>query len=151
MIRVEQALLISVGRVASSGATLHQLRQLGVRIALDDFGAGYSSLSYVQNFAYDKLKIDRSFIKDVATKKDAAKILWAVVALVRCFGLRTTVEGIETQEQLDLVWSEGCDEIQGYFIGQPKPADDVERLYLSPSFAKHLSHLPRPALRRQSA
>jgi diguanylate cyclase (GGDEF)-like protein/PAS domain S-box-containing protein len=110
--------------------TLCQLHQLGVRIALDDFGTGYSSLSYLHRFPLDKIKIDRSFIKNMTTKDDTLKIVRAIVTLARSLGIMTTAEGVETKEQLDAVRFEGCDEVQGYLIGRPIPADDFERLYL---------------------
>ena len=131
-------------------ATLHQLRGLGVRIALDDFGTGYSSLSYLQSFPFDKLKIDHSFIKNITTNKDSIKIVQAIVMLARSFGVTTTAEGVETQEQLDTVRCEGCDEIQGYFIGRPKPAEEVERLYLSRGFAMRFSQKGRRRKKRQT-
>ena len=110
-------------------STLHQLRGLGVRIVLDDFGKGYSSLSYLQSFPFDKIKIDQSFIKKITTKNDSLKIVRAIVMLARSLGITTTAEGVETKEQLDAVRFEGCDEIQGYFISRPVSADDIERLY----------------------
>jgi len=115
---------------AANLSTLHQLRALGVRIALDDFGTGYSSLSYLQRFPFDKIKIDHSFIKDITTKSESLKIVQAIVMLAHSLGMTTTAEGVETKEQLDAVRFEGCEEIQGYFIGRPVSADDIQRLYL---------------------
>jgi diguanylate cyclase (GGDEF)-like protein len=89
-------------------ATLHQLRALGVRVAMDDFGTGYSSLSYLQSFPFDKIKIDRSFIKELTDKKSAVDIVRAVAALANRLGMATTAEGVETKEQLDTVKAEGC-------------------------------------------
>ena len=111
--------------------TLHQLRALGVRIALDDFGTGYSSLSYLQSFPFDKIKIDQSFIKDIAVMSGSIAIVKAVVMLARGLGMTTTAEGIETKEQLDAVRSLGCAEAQGNFFSPPRPAREIERLYLS--------------------
>jgi EAL domain-containing protein (putative c-di-GMP-specific phosphodiesterase class I) len=121
-----------------------------VRIALDDFGTGYSSLSYLQSFPFDKLKIDHSFIKNITTNKDSIKIVQAIVMLARSLGMTTTAEGVETQEQLDTVRFEGCDEIQGYFIGRPKPAEEVERLYLSRGFAMRFSQKKRRRKKRET-
>jgi EAL domain-containing protein (putative c-di-GMP-specific phosphodiesterase class I) len=111
--------------------TLYQLRGLGVRVAMDDFGTGYSSLSYLQKFPFDKIKIDRSFVKDVAADASSLNIIRAVTAMARGLGMATTAEGVETHEQLDAVRSEGCTEMQGYLFSQPLPAAEIERLYLS--------------------
>jgi diguanylate cyclase (GGDEF)-like protein len=106
-------------------AILHELRQLGVGISLDDFGIGYSSLSYLSSFPFDKIKIDRTFISQ-ANKRDEPKlIVRAVVGLGRSLGMVVTAEGIETKEQLDLVRETGCDEAQGHFLSRPLPADRV--------------------------
>ena len=90
---------------------LYQLRALGVRIAMDDFGTGYSSLSYLQSFPFDKIKIDRSFVKDIAEGVGSLNIVRAVAAMANGLGMTTTAEGVETQEQLDTVRAEGCTEI----------------------------------------
>ena len=110
--------------VASNVELLHKLRALGVRIAMDDFGTGYSSLSYLRAFPFDKIKIDRSFLKDLAASKDNMAIIKAVAGLGASLGMATTAEGVETQEQLDIVRRLGCDEIQGYFYSKPQPASD---------------------------
>jgi diguanylate cyclase (GGDEF)-like protein/PAS domain S-box-containing protein len=111
--------------------TLYQLRGLGVRVAMDDFGTGYSSLSYLQKFPFDKIKIDRSFVKDVAADASSLNIIRAVTAMAKGLGMTTTAEGVETHEQLDAVRSEGCTEMQGYLFSQPLPAGEIERLYLA--------------------
>ena len=92
---------------AETIAVLHQLRQLGVRIALDDFGTGYSSLSYLRSFPFDKIKIDRSFIRDIARCDHSVAIIRAVAGLGRDLGMSTTAEGVETAEQLAMVRAEG--------------------------------------------
>ncbi|GJD96677.1 bifunctional diguanylate cyclase/phosphodiesterase [Methylobacterium iners] len=107
-------------------ACLHRLRGLGVRIALDDFGTGYSSLSYLRQFPFDKIKIDRSFIREIGDP-DAAAIVRAVVGLGTHLGIAITAEGVETREQLDQVRSEGCTEVQGFLFSQPLPALDALR------------------------
>jgi diguanylate cyclase (GGDEF)-like protein len=111
---------------------LHQLRALGVRIAMDDFGTGYSSLTYLQCFPFDKIKIDRSFVKDITENTGSLNIVRAVAALAKGMGMTATAEGVETGEQLDKVTSEGCTEMQGYLFSRPLPVAEIERLYLSP-------------------
>jgi diguanylate cyclase (GGDEF)-like protein len=110
-------------------ATLHQLRGFGIKISMDDFGTGYSSLSYLRSFPFDKIKIDRSFIKDISDKGDCAAIVKAVAGLGKGLGIATTAEGVETVEQLRHVRSEGCTEVQGYFFSAPQPADLLRRYF----------------------
>jgi diguanylate cyclase (GGDEF)-like protein len=110
---------------------LHQLRALGVRIAMDDFGTGYSSLTYLQCFPFDKIKIDRSFVKDITENTGSLNIVRAVAALANGMGMTATAEGVETSEQLDKITSEGCTEMQGYLFSKPLPAGEIERLFLS--------------------
>jgi diguanylate cyclase (GGDEF)-like protein len=114
-------------------AVLHQLRALGVRIALDDFGTGYSSLTYLQCFPFDKIKIDRSFVKDITENTGSLNIVRAVAALASGMGMTATAEGVETREQLDSITSEGCTEMQGFLFSRPLPAREIERLFLSGS------------------
>ena len=109
-------------------AILHQLRDLGVRISMDDFGTGYSSLSYLRSFPFDKIKIDQSFVRDLNKNKDAIAIIHAVSGLGASLGMTTTVEGVETKEQLELVRAEGCTEVQGYLFSKPQPASEVPRM-----------------------
>ena len=112
-------------------AVLHQLRALGIRIALDDFGTGYSSLTYLQSFPFDKIKIDRSFVKDITENFGSLNIVRAVAALANGMGMTTTAEGVETTGQLDKIISEGCTEMQGFLFSRPLPAGEIERLFLS--------------------
>jgi diguanylate cyclase (GGDEF)-like protein len=109
-------------------ATLHQLRGLGVRISMDDFGTGYSSLSYLRSFPFDKIKIDQSFVRGLAEKPESIAIIRAVAGLGASFGITTTAEGVETQEQLDLMRAEGCTEVQGFYYSKPRPAADFAEL-----------------------
>jgi len=95
------------------------LRRMGATIALDDFGTGYSPLSYLTRFPLDKLKIDRSFISQMATRRDAAAIVRTIVELAHQLHMTTTAEGVETQEQLELIRQAGCTNVQGYLLGRP--------------------------------
>ncbi len=106
--------------------TLYQLRALGVRIALDDFGTGYASLSYLQSFPFDKIKIDRSFVKDIADGVGSLNIVRAVTAMATGLGMATTAEGVETVAQLEAVRAEGCTEMQGFLYSKPLAATEVE-------------------------
>jgi diguanylate cyclase (GGDEF)-like protein len=102
---------------------LHQLRDIGIAIALDDFGTGYSSLSYLRAFPFDRIKIDRSFTKDIAERADCAAIVSSIVGLGRSLDIATTVEGVETEQQLELVRALGATMAQGYLIGKPIPSE----------------------------
>ncbi|OJU66903.1 MAG: hypothetical protein BGO05_02650 [Rhizobiales bacterium 63-7] len=118
---ITESLLISdKERVAG---ILQALKALGVRIALDDFGTGYSSMSYLHRFPIDKIKIDRSFVADMAHKPEAAAIIETISLLARRLGLTTTAEGIETEAQAIFLRSIGCDEGQGYYFAKPLPAE----------------------------
>jgi diguanylate cyclase (GGDEF)-like protein len=105
--------------------TLHRLRELGVRVSMDDFGTGYSSLSYLRSFPFDKIKIDRSFVKDLASKPDGDAIIRAIAGLGKSLGMTTVAEGVETPEQMQRIRDEGCTDVQGYLISKPIPADDL--------------------------
>ena len=101
-------------------AVLHQLRSLGIRIAMDDFGTGYSSLTYLQSFPFDKIKIDRSFVKDITENAGSLYIVRAVAALANGMGMAATAEGVETSEQLDKIAAVGCTEMQGYLFSRSR-------------------------------
>ena len=109
-------------------ATLHQLRALGAGIAMDDFGTGYSSLSYLRRFPFDRIKIDQSFVRELSSKRDCGAIVRAVAALSRELGMATTAEGVETREQLALLTSAGCTEVQGYLFSPAVPSGEVAGL-----------------------
>ncbi|HEY2616033.1 MAG TPA: EAL domain-containing protein [Acetobacteraceae bacterium] len=106
-------------------ATLHQLRALGAGIAMDDFGTGYSSLSYLRCFPFDRIKIDQSFVRELSTRRDCGAIVRAVAGLSAELGMATTAEGVETREQLDLLVSAGCTEVQGYLFSPAVPSEAV--------------------------
>jgi EAL domain-containing protein (putative c-di-GMP-specific phosphodiesterase class I) len=95
---------------------------------MDDFGTGYSSLSYLRSFPFDKIKIDQSFIRDLATRDDCVAIVRAVTGLGQSLGIATTAEGVETKEQLELLRQHGCGEVQGYLFSRPRPATEVEAM-----------------------
>jgi diguanylate cyclase (GGDEF)-like protein/PAS domain S-box-containing protein len=110
-------------------AVLHRLRDLGVRIAMDDFGTGYSSLSYLQRFPFDKIKIDRSFIKDIAEPEGSLAIVQAVVSIAQSRNITTTAEGVETAGQLEVLHAIGCNEMQGFLFSPPRQADELPQLF----------------------
>jgi len=119
--------------IADSDATievLQQLHRLGVQISMDDFGTGYSSLSYLQSFPFDKIKIDSSFVNSLETGNDGIGIIQAVVGFASRLGVITTAEGVETQEQLNIVRKEGCTQAQGYFFSRPMPASEISLMFL---------------------
>ena len=109
--------------------TLHKLRALGIHISMDDFGTGYSSLSYLRSFPFDKIKIDRSFVKDLSDKDDSRAIVKAVIDLGRSLGMATTAEGVETEAQLDTIRRQGCTEVQGFLFSPPLPSSAIDRLF----------------------
>jgi diguanylate cyclase (GGDEF)-like protein len=109
-------------------ATLHRLREFGVRISMDDFGTGYSSLSYLRSFPFDKIKIDRSFVRDLSERPDCVAIVRAISGLGRSLNISTTAEGVETMDQLDTLRAEGCTEVQGFLFSAARPADEVRAL-----------------------
>lgn len=106
---------------------LHQLRALGIRVSLDDFGVGYSSLSYLRKFPFDRIKIDRSFVGTLGESPESVAIVRTIASLGSVLGVETTAEGVETEEQLDFVRECGCTAVQGYYFGKPCPASEVGR------------------------
>ncbi len=106
-------------------SVLHALRAMGVRISMDDFGTGYSSLSYLRRFPFHKIKIDQSFVADIGNDENATLIVHAVTQLVRSLGMSTTIEGVETADQLSVVSRDGFGDVQGYLLSRPLPASTV--------------------------
>lgn len=104
---------------------LNQLRDLGVRISMDDFGTGYSSIGYLRSFPFDKIKIDQSFVRDLLVDEGSLAIVRAIAGLGVSFGMITTAEGVETEEQMRCLNLEGCIEVQGYLYSRPVPADEI--------------------------
>ncbi|MBI5751818.1 MAG: EAL domain-containing protein [Hydrogenophilales bacterium] len=121
---------ILVDGLESVSAVLRDFKRAGIMISLDDFGTGYSSLSYLKRFPIDKLKIDQSFVRDVLIDADDASLVRAIIAMARALRLRVIAEGVETQEQFDFLRADGCDEIQGYHIARPMPAEQAADLIL---------------------
>jgi predicted signal transduction protein with EAL and GGDEF domain len=138
-------------------STLYRLRELGVCIALDDFGTGYSSLSYLQSFPFDRIKIDRSFIKDIGDSAGSLNIVRAVTALAAGLGMETTAEGVETEFQRDTVRGEGCTEMQGFLFSPALPLAELEKRYFSalertaPELATPEESEPAAAIARAAA
>ena len=112
----------------SAARTLKALKESGVAVSVDDFGQGYSSLAYLKRFPLDALKIDRAFIRDVTIDPEDAAITFAIIGLAHSLKLRVIAEGVETREQLDLLFAHGCDEIQGFYFASPASAQECERL-----------------------
>ena len=108
-----------------AGNVLSRLSNVGIKLAIDDFGTGYSSLSYLKRFAVNRLKIDQSFVRDMTSNSDDAEIAQAIINLGHTLGLEIVSEGVETPEQLNLLKRQGCDVIQGYYVGKPMPADMI--------------------------
>lgn len=115
-----------VENVERARATLEDLERMGVRLALDDFGTGYSSLAYLKHFPIQKLKIDQSFVRGLPDAVDDAAIARTIVAMAHQLGMLVSAEGVETQAQAAFLQGIGCDELQGYLLGRPVPADEVE-------------------------
>jgi diguanylate cyclase (GGDEF)-like protein len=144
-LEITEAVLIRDDEAAL--AMLHELRRLGVRIALDDFGTGYSSLSYLQRFPFDKIKIDRSFIKDITDANGSSSIVQAVVDIGAARNMTTTAEGVETEDQRELLRQLDCTEMQGYLFSAAMPAAQISRLLRS----GEEDPAAMPARRRRSA
>ena len=120
-----------LGNVDDAEKAMRRLKALGVRFALDDFGTGYSSLLYLRRFPFDRIKIDRSFVRSIETAADAASIVHAIVSLGRGLGMKVTAEGVETAEQQLFLRAAGVHSMQGYRFGKPAPAQAIaERLGL---------------------
>ena len=119
---------------------LKRVKSMGVRIAIDDFGTGYSSIYYLKKFPIDSIKIDRSFVDDMAADPNAATIVLAMIAMARSLNLSVIAEGVETREQLDYLFGAGCRKIQGFFFSQPVPAAAFELLLQDPGIIR--AHLP---------
>jgi EAL domain-containing protein (putative c-di-GMP-specific phosphodiesterase class I) len=116
--------------IEASSRMLEQLKRAsgGVRVSIDDFGTGHSSLSYLKSLPIDLLKIDSSFIRNLATDPEDAAITTAIIGLAHNLRMKVIAEGVETEEQLAFLQTKGCDEAQGYYLGRPLPAEGITRL-----------------------
>jgi diguanylate cyclase (GGDEF)-like protein/PAS domain S-box-containing protein len=130
LLELELTESILIQNVESVLATVQGFKRLGIKLSIDDFGTGYSSLSYLKRFDIDKLKIDQSFICDLASDPNDAAIVRAIIQMARSLNLKTVAEGVETIAALEKLQTFGCDEAQGYLFARPMPADEFER-YLS--------------------
>lgn len=106
--------------------TLRSLREIGVQVTVDDFGTGFSSLSHLKHIPIDKLKIDQSFVRDIANDPENAAIICAILVMAKALQLKVVAEGVETREQFDFLQLHGCDEYQGYFASRELSAADIE-------------------------
>ncbi|MGI4798659.1 MAG: putative bifunctional diguanylate cyclase/phosphodiesterase [Janthinobacterium lividum] len=130
-IEVTETVLLS--RDQNTTRNMQELRELGIEMILDDFGTGFSSLSNLCSFVFDRIKIDGSFVREALHRRDCAAVVHATVELARKLGIPTTAECIETQEQLDFVRACGCNEVQGYLLGRPEPLSSTEGRYMGTS------------------
>jgi EAL domain-containing protein (putative c-di-GMP-specific phosphodiesterase class I) len=119
---------VAMHNAEDSIGIMRQLKNLGLRLALDDFGTGYSSLSYLKRFPIDKLKIDKSFVRDIPEDANDLAIVSAIIAMAHALGLSVQAEGVETQAQADFLAECGCEFAQGYLYGRALPAEEMEGL-----------------------
>ena len=119
---------VLVESIEATTKVLQRLRSIGVRLSIDDFGTGYSSLSYLKHFAVNHLKIDKSFVQDIASSQTDAAIASGIIAMGHSLGLKVIAEGVETDAQLELLRAAGCDEVQGFLFGRPVPEEAVAQL-----------------------
>lgn len=130
-LEITESLLMK--NVGETGATLNRLRSIGITLSIDDFGTGYSSLGYLRRLPVGTLKIDRSFVKDLARHEDAAAICAAIIAMARELKLTVIAEGVENRDQFAFLQRLGCEQAQGFLIGKPMPAADLEGLLRNPA------------------
>ena len=132
-IELEVTERVLMSHLESNVQTLRRIGELGVRVAIDDFGTGYSSLAYLRQLPIDKLKIDRSFLRELEAHPDDATIVQTIAAMARALGLRVAAEGVETEAQLARLLALGCDEWQGHHFSASLDAAEFERLIARPA------------------
>jgi EAL domain-containing protein (putative c-di-GMP-specific phosphodiesterase class I) len=118
---------VLLGRSEPVSRWLDDMRALGIKLMIDDFGTGYSSLSYIKHIKAHALKIDKGFIAGVVDQRDDESLVRAILAMAHSLRLPVVAEGVETQEQWDWLKDQGCDFAQGYFLGRPAPAEDLQQ------------------------
>jgi len=143
-VEVTEAVILD-GVADSIIATLTELRAAGIEIALDDFGTGFASLTHLQDFPVDVIKIDQSFVRRIVSDADSRAIISAVLSLGRSLGKIVVAEGVETAEQAQLLKAAGCDQVQGYYFGRPMPADNVPKFIANWRGAEQIRALEKDA------
>lgn len=128
MIDIEMTESVVMEDAEATIQTLDAIKTMGLQLSIDDFGTGYSSLSYLKRFKADKLKIDRSFVRDIPADPDDSAIARAIINMAKNLNMRVVAEGVETVEQWRFLAAEGCDQVQGYLLSKPVPAEDFVRL-----------------------
>jgi diguanylate cyclase (GGDEF)-like protein len=132
---INESIIMQDEKTVFSG--LKKLKEIGIRLTIDDFGSGFSSLSYLKKLPLDGIKIDRSVVQDMLIDPDKKAMVSAIIATAHSLGLRVTAVGVETEEQLHFLRRQGCDEVQGYLFSPPAPADELVRLFRSRDFSDH--------------
>ena len=143
-LEVTESILLHASETTLAG--LHRLRGRGVRVALDDFGTGYSSLSYLRSFPFDKVKIDKSFVSDLAHDRGSLAIIRAIIGMVRSLDMTVVAEGVERPEQVALLRLHGCGQMQGFLFSRPVPLAEVSRLIETGIDGWNAALPPPPAL-----
>jgi EAL domain-containing protein (putative c-di-GMP-specific phosphodiesterase class I) len=133
LLQVEVTESSLIERIDDAGSMLMKIRSAGIKIALDDFGNGFSSLSYIKTLPIDVVKIDRGFIRDILNSHDDSVIVLSTITLAHNLGMRIVAEGVETRAQLIHLKTGGCDEVQGYYLTRPLPADEARAWLLNPA------------------
>ena len=138
LLELELTESILMNDIQETVSTLERIRDAGISLAMDDFGTGYCSLSYLKRFPLSTIKIDRSFVMDLENDHDDAAICSAIIAMAHSLNMKVVAEGVETQAQLNYLSCEGCDVIQGFFISKPIPAKIFEEKFLAKETALNL-------------
>ena len=125
---------------------LNRLKRIGVKVSIDDFGTGFSSLAYLKRFPLDALKIDRTFVRDLTVDSDDGEIALAIIGLAHNLKLRVVAEGVETEAQMNFLRSHGCDEMQGYYFARPLSIEDCTRALIE----NRRLHFPKPLIASRS-